>query len=341
MVRRMKNRYRKFSYLSDWRGIKVAIGELFRWGYPLDEPRLVKDLDASSALMLFDEDWFINTITDIVRAHPENSMEYPFFGERIVDEPMIAFVSGDDPIFGEFKRIIGPYHVTPEEILRWQAENNNVPPPHPADISVVSFILPLTRQTMDDNTDMMRWPSERWAQTRLLGEGFIPILVREIVNILMSNGVLAVDPAFTRIFEKKQYPGVGWSSTWSQRHAAYAAGLGTFGAHDFLITEKGCAHITGSIVVNLRLKPRMKRNDDIHAHCLHFQGEKCLQCATKCPVNAIQGNISNVQKKKKCSQHLSRTLWHCNSKYHIFIYGCGLCSSGVPCSFSVPRALMK
>ena len=335
----MKDRYRKFSYFSDWRGIKVAIGELFRWGYPRHEPKLVKNSDASSAALLFDENWFISTITNIVRTHPENSMEYPFCGERIVDEPMIAFARGDDPIFGEFKRIIGPHHVTPEEILCWQAENNNVPAPNPADISVVSFILPLAHQTVDDNAAMTRWPSERWAQTRLLGEGFIPILVREIVTILMNNGVLAVDPAFTRNFVKKEYPRVGWASTWSQRQAAYAAGLGTFGAHDFLITEKGCAHITGSIIVNLRLKPRLKRNDDIHAHCLHFQGKKCLRCAARCPVSAIQGSGSNTQKKKKCSKHLSRTLWHCNSKYHIFIYGCGLCSCGVPCSLAVPKAL--
>jgi hypothetical protein len=333
----MKERYRRFSYLSDIRGIKVAIGELFRWGYPKHESKLVNNRNSSPVTFVFDEDWFIRTIKDIVRTHHENSMEYPFYGERIVEEPMVAFVRGDDPLFAEFKRIIGPHHLTPWEILRWQAENNNVPTPDPADISVVSFILPLARQTVDDNAAMKRWPAERWAQTRLLGEGFIPILIREITNVLMNQGVLAVDPAFTRIFKKKEYPHIGWASTWSQRHIAYAAGLGTFGAHDFLITEKGCANIIGSFLVNLRLQPNLQRNDDIYANCLHHQGIKCLRCAAKCPVSAILCDGGNTIKKKKCSQHLSRSLWHCNSKYHIFIYGCGLCSCGVPCSLSIPE----
>ena len=52
--------------------------------------------------------------------------------------------------------------------MAWQAANNGVPAPKAGDLSVVSFILPLTRSTMDDNATMKEWPSERWAQTRLL-----------------------------------------------------------------------------------------------------------------------------------------------------------------------------
>jgi len=39
---------------------------------------------------------------------------------------------------------------------------------------------------------------------------------------------------------------VGPASSWSERHAAYAAGLGTFSLNDALITPKGIAHRLGS-----------------------------------------------------------------------------------------------
>lgn len=40
----------------------------------------------------------------------------------------------------------------------------------------------------------------------------------------------------------------GISSNWSERHAAYVAGLGTFSLNDALITVNGIAHRVGSIL---------------------------------------------------------------------------------------------
>jgi epoxyqueuosine reductase QueG len=120
---------------------------------------------------------------------------------------------------------------------------------------------------------------------------------------------------------------------------AYAAGLGTFGMHDFFITEKGCAHRTGSFVVNLKLTANRKRPDDIHAHCMHYQGKSCLQCAKRCPVNAI--TAENAHHKEICYQRVAKSLIHCNKNYHIFIYGCGLCATGVPCESEIPKPLQK
>jgi epoxyqueuosine reductase QueG len=223
--------------------------------------------------------------------------------------------------------------------MKWQAEQNGVPPPKAQDLSVVSFILPLSKNTKNDNATMKEWPAERWAQTRLLGEIFSQIFVREIVTYLMEKGNLAIAPDVTPMFNKKRYPKVGWASPWSHRHMAYAAGLGTFGMHDFLITEKGCAHRTGSFVVNLKLKPNRKRLDDIHAYCLQYQRKQCLQCAKRCPVDAITSE--NAHDKEACYQRVAKSLLHCNKHYHIFIYGCGLCSTGVPCESEIPKPLQK
>ena len=333
-----KNRYRPCSFLTDFRGMKNAIGELRGWFHPA-QPRLHLHYERSPGDPRFDENWFITTIKDKVAHHPGNAMEYPFSGEKIFDEPLIGFVRGDDPIFRKLKEIIGPHHFSPEEIMQWQAKRNHVPAPAAEDVSVVSFILPLTQATKKDNAAMKKWPAERWAQTRLLGEIFSQTLVRELVTCLMERGVLAISPDVTPLFNKKRYPKVGWASPWSHRHIAYAAGLGTFGMHDFLITEKGCAHRTGSCVVNLKLAPNRKQPEDIHADCLHYRGQRCLQCATRCPVHAITAD--NAHDKEACSRRVAQSLWHCNKKYHIFIYGCGLCATGVPCESEIPKRLQK
>jgi len=327
------DRYRKFSFLTDFRGIKNAIGEMRGWGHP-PQPKLNIGYQRSQTDPVLNESWFINTIKDKIAHHPEIPWNTHFW-RKIFAEPLIGFTRGDDPIFQKYKTIIGPHHFTPEEIMRWQAQKNGVPAPRAEEISVVSFIMPLTKNTKNDHAAMKEWPAERWAQTRLLGEIFSQTFVREIVSYLMARGVLAVSPDVTPMFNKKRYPQVGWASPWSHRHMAYAAGLGTFGMHDLLITEKGCAHRTGSFVVNLKLTPTRRRSDDIHAHCLQYQGKPCLQCAKRCPVNAITAR--NAHDKEACSQRVAKSLLFCNKKYHIFIYGCGLCATGVPCESEIPN----
>ncbi|MBN2078449.1 MAG: epoxyqueuosine reductase [Spirochaetes bacterium] len=286
-----------------------------------------------------DERWFVNEITRKVATHPDNSMEYPFSGDPLFDEPLVGFVRGDDPLFEEFKGIIGPHHFTPWEIMAWQAGKNGVAAPPASELSVVSFILPLAKNTRSENAAMKEWTSERWAQTRLNGEIFSQTMVREIVTSLMERGVLAVAPDVTPMFNKKRYPDVGWASPWSHRHIAYAAGLGTFGMHDFFITEKGCAHRCGSFVVHLPLRPNRARPVDIHAYCLHYQGRKCLKCAARCPVGAI--TAERAHDKEACYRRVARSLRYCNRHYHIFIYGCGLCSVGVPCEAGIPAGLRE
>jgi len=334
----MQSRYRRFSLIGDLGGIQSAVGEMRGLGYP-KQPRLDKSCRARSGGPVFQEEWFEKTLREEIAAHPENTMEFPFYGERVFEEPLVGFVRGDDPIFQRFKRIIGPHHFTPAEIMAWQAGNNGVPAPAPEDISVVSVVMPVTPRTRRENAMQTDWPSERWAQTRLHGEIFSQTMVREVVAFLMDRGVLAVSPDVTPLFRKKRYPRVGWASPWSHRHVAYAAGLGTFGMQDFLITERGCAHRLASFVVNLRLQPNRQRPEDIHAYCLEYQGIPCLQCARRCPVGAI--DAVTAHDKERCYQKVARSIRYCNRHYHIFIYSCGLCSTGVPCESGIPAPLRK
>jgi len=332
--KKMNTRYRRFPAVSDWMSIKSTIGELRGIGYPRQpklNTRITPETDSC------DEAWFARTIKDKIANHVENGMEYPFYGERLFDEPLIGFVKGDDPIFHDLKKIVGPHHFTPEEIVAWQANKNKVPPPRAEELSVVSFVMPITSKTKTDNASEKEWLSERWAQTRLHGEMFSQLFVREIVIDLMSRGILAIAPDVTPMFNKRRYPNVGWASPWSHRHIAYAAGLGTFGMHDFLITEKGCSHRLGSFVVHRKLQPNRERPEDIHAYCLHYQNKKCLACAKRCPVDAI--DAENAHDKEMCYKKVADSTKHCIKKYRIFIYGCGLCATRVPCESGIPEKL--
>ena len=336
--RKMTDRYRKFPYLSDIAGMKSAIGEMHGRGFP-KQPLLKISLKSPGDGKVFDEEWFTCEITNKIANHPENCLEYPYSKEKIFDEPLVGFVKGNDPIFKELKSIIGPHHYTPQEIMAWQAEKNNVPPPPAEELTVVSYVMPITRATKQQNAKRTEYTGERWAQTRLSGEIFSQEFTREIVTYLMNSGVLAIAPDVTPLFNKKRYPNVGWASPWSHRHIAYAAGLGTFGMHDFLITEKGCSHRLGSFVVNKQLEPNRHRPDDIHAYCLQYQGKQCLKCAKRCPVDAI--TKEDAHDKEACYKHVANSLKYCLKNYHIFIYGCGICATGVPCESGIPEVLKK
>jgi len=333
--KKMKQRYRKFPIFSDFAGVKSAIGELRGVGFP-KQPDLNKNANRADADK-FDEGWFTQTIKNKIESHPENSFEYPFYGERIFDTPLVGFVRGNDPIFNQYKKIIGPHHYTPEEIMAWQAGKNGMPAPPAEELSVVSIVMPIRKQTKQDNAKEKDWPAERWAQTRLSGELFSQLFVREIISEIMDHGVLAIAPDVTPMFNKKRYPDVGWASPWSHRHVAYAAGLGTFGIQDFFITEKGCAHRLSSFVVHRKLTPNRQRPEDIHAYCLHYQGKKCLVCKKRCPVDAISSESGHD--KETCYQRVAASTKYCLKNYHIFIYGCGLCSTGVPCESRIPKGL--
>jgi hypothetical protein len=53
-----------------------------------------------------------------------------------------------------------------------KAEKNNITAPDAESLSVVSIVMPRTKKTKADNSKKEDWASERWAQTRLLGEIF-------------------------------------------------------------------------------------------------------------------------------------------------------------------------
>jgi epoxyqueuosine reductase len=279
--------------------------------------------------------WIIEEIKRFVKEDPDNRLKLD--GSFIFEEPLVGFVAGNDSIFYHLKEVIGEFHLTPYEAMSKIAEKRGISVSE-EELGVISYILPISKETRQENARMAEMPSERWAHTRLYGEDFNKKLQRHLVVLLEEEGYFSVAPQSEKeLFETIKDEKVGYASTWSQRHVAFAADLGTFGLSDGLITKAGKAHRCGSVVVNQPLDSPQRRElneTNIHWDCLFFQNDSCKVCVERCPVGAISDSGHD---KNKCSEHIfKKTIPFVKEKYGIDIYGCGLCQTAVPCERESP-----
>jgi len=126
-------------------------------------------------------------------------------------------------------------------------------------------------------------------------------LREQVVEKLTEEGVEAVAPMLSPLWKGVTSEKYLYASTWSERHAAYAAGLGTFGLSDGLITPRGKAMRTGSVVANIKIDPTPRPYTDHHAYCLFYADGSCRKCIERCPIGAIteegarQGDLPPVR----------------------------------------------
>ena len=137
-------------------------------------------------------------------------------------------------------------------------------------ISVISWILPTAEDTRKSNRKEEKFPSKLWAYTRDFGEACNNALRKHVVGFLEDLGYVAVAPTLLPTFQSFRDEKVGWASPWSERHIAYACGLGTFSLNDGLITPKGMAVRIGSVVTLLKLTPSEKKYRHYKENCLHL-----------------------------------------------------------------------
>jgi epoxyqueuosine reductase QueG len=267
-------------------------------------------------------------IARYVRESPENRLglgEGPHF-----DAPLVAFAAASDPLFGAYKEIIGPFHATPQEVLDDAGGGGATAR------TVICWALPVSGVARLANRRATRLPSREWAQVRTHGEAFNGALRRHVVRFLEGLGHRAVAPLLAPGWRELHATPVGIASTWSERHAAFAAGLGTFSLNDGLITARGIAHRLGTVVTDLQVAPTPRAYVDRREHCLHFRGEPCAVCAERCPVGAIGPDGHD---KDRCMAFVygeaQRTV---GETYGVAKVGCGLCQTRVPCEACIPPA---
>ena len=279
--------------------------------------------------------WLSNIVSEFLKDSPENSLKMEP-DEKAWDEVLVGFSSGADPLYEAYKDLVGEYHWTPLEIFSIKFPDVVV---SPDDLTVISWVLPQREPTKADNRKEKFYPSRRWVQARFPGEEFNNCLRRHVVQELSSKGVRSVAPVLVPEWSWEKSPKYVFASKWSERHAAYAAGLGTFGLCDGLITAKGKAHRLGSVVANLVVPTTARPYEDHHAYCLFFFDGSCTGCRKRCPVGAIS---QAGHDKLKCWDHAGGTCaQYVKENYGFDGYGCGLCQTAVPCESGIPKKILQ
>ncbi len=275
-------------------------------------------------------------IHDFWASAPSNGLHLET-GEKAWAKPHVAIARGDDPLFLRNKEMIGPFLWTPEDAYALTFPDTQTPA---CELRVISYVLPQTPETRADQRMEKTMPSERWARSRFHGEEFNCDLRLHLAEALTKAGYPSVAPERLPDFGYQQSERFGLASNWSERHAAFVAGHGTFSLSDAMITRWGKAVRFGSVVslIDLPITERVY-GDDHQAWCLWYAKGTCGACAKRCPADAI--TTSEGHDKQACFTYIQGT----TAPYATKTYGtgatsCGLCQVKIPCEAQVPPVLL-
>ena len=243
-------------------------------------------------------------------------------GLIIYEQPIFGFASASDPLFERFhdKSVIGEPYRDPGQ---WLSDA----------MTVISFFLPFTEDVRKANCKDREITANEWLHGRIEGQQFLNTYTEKCRDWFTDRGLNACAPAVDGRFSKTMRPfqkgdpsrlGLHFASAWSERHAAYAAGLGTFSLTRGLISEKGVAGRYGSLIISEFIEPDLRSYTGIYDNCI-----RCGACIKRCPANAI--SLKRGKDQLRCST------WVLSSKKkYAPRYGCGKCQVGVPCETRNP-----
>lgn len=272
-----------------------------------------------------------------------NRLPAEYGGGRIFDTPVMGVASGDDPIFTKFKEVVGPEHLTPTEM--WLQSGL----PAGSDLSkrlrTLSIVFPYVQRIRDESRTAEKFPAEIYSVGRNFANAFMNDVLEKSVAYFQKNGFQAVAGMLSPVFQiiVKEDP-IQIYSKWSERHVAFAAGLGTFSLHEGLITEVGCNIRVSSVITDAPLEATPRKNDEPYANCLFYTSGKCKKCAERCPALAITeqghdkvecylyGRVVEEEMTSRLGAILKPHRRIIDGKEQIsYPVGCAFCQFDVPC----------
>ena len=289
-------------------------------------------------------------LVDLFASSPLNRLPESFGRGPVYARPLVGVARGDDPIFHKFKNVVSPDHLTPPEA--WTLSGHPADETTPSRLRIASIIFPYSHAIREaGNANAAAVPPEIYCVGRNFADRFIDSVLAETENFLRTRGFGAVAPVRADFFSLSTCANpFRLCSNWSERHVAFAAGLGTFSLHEGFITEVGCNVRIGSVITNAPLEVTPRASDDPYANCLYLAKGECGKCISKCPAGAV---TKDGHDKRLCREYL-RTVGdemerrplvtllipadrthdgHARTRYPV---GCALCQFGVPCTSANP-----
>lgn len=262
-------------------------------------------------ILEFQENDASNRIATDIAKKPE------YAGRKIHDGVIYGVAAVDDAIIASLK-------------ANKEANIDIMPPEQwlPGAKSVISFFSPFARWITEENIGG-NWPSEAWLHGRIEGQASSNKMVSALADKIRYYGheivIPTLDPRMKIFMKFAGYPESLYTSNWSERHIAFAAGLGTFGLSRGMITERGIAGRFMSIITTLALAPTPRPYTDLLEYCT-----KCGACVRACPSKAI--SVERLKDHDICDPYL----FDIRQKEEPY-YGCGKCQCGMPCTYGIPE----
>ena len=286
-------------------------------------------------------------LVDLFSKSDLNRLPESYGGGRIFSNPLIGVARGDDLIFNKYKEIISPKHLTPKEV--WNI--SKLPDIENSSLRILSIICPFTNQIREESIKAKRMPAEIYSIGRNYANAFKTDIMKQTIEFFQNKGFQATAGMLSEGFNIYR----GFFSSWSERHIAFAAGLGTFSLHEGLISEVGCNIRICSIISNAPLEVTPRKSDDPYTNCLYYSKGICRECEKKCPAEAIN---ENGHDKKKCRAYARKIEVEMNKRLGSILkphwrriegevvtqkppVGCAFCQYGVPCMDKNPMAMEK
>ncbi len=255
-------------------------------------------------------------------------------------QPLIGFADAWHPYIQNLPKLISTSHDLPQDVL-------------PDAKTIIAYFIPFTKELANTNRvqsaaafaaqngafagtnpDGFSLASPEWARAYEETNALFAELNAALIDFIHAKaGHAGITPKATTFDQQLLI------SDWSQRHIAFAAGLGTFGLNNMLITKHGCCGRYSTVITNLDLKPDAPVEGE---YCLYKKNGSCGICVKNCPTGALTTDgYDRVKCYALCKENAkiytkfgsSYTGEDGTSANSIGSEVCGKCVTGSPCAF--------
>ncbi len=220
-------------------------------------------------------------------------------------KPLVGFADAASPLILNLRDAVSSDHLMPEDIL-------------PGARIIISYFLPYFPE-MGEHNMTGNAASRSWALAYIQTNRLIASINTALIDKIEQAGYQAAVPR-QPVFDPDRLV-----SCWSERHIARAAGLGTFGLNNMLITPIGSLGRFGSVVTTLDVEPDRPMETEF---CLYKINGSCKKCVVRCINGALTLDGFDRQRCFSACQ---------KNKEAVGADVCGKCTVEVPCAVRKTR----